>query len=174
MDAFERLYRLSSGYVYAVAYRVLGKAEDAEEVTQDVFMSVYRNLGRFRFRSAFTTWIYRITTNTAINLYRKRAKERKRAVPFNEGVRNGLEPLEKEIASCELERKEKEAMLLSLLEKLPVKQRVCVVLKDLEGLKYEEIAEVLKIKQNTVKSRLSRGRKKLISLNKKKGVNDEV
>ena len=86
MDAFREIYRMSSGYVYTIALKITGSREDAEEVTQDVFLSVHRKLGGFRFRSSLKTWIYRIVTNKAINAYRKNARERGKKVPFDDEI----------------------------------------------------------------------------------------
>ena len=170
MDAFEEIYRASSGYVYAVAYRVTGRKEDAEEVTQDVFISVHRNLRSFAFKSAFTTWVYRIAMNTAINLYRKKSKERGGNVPFDDAIDPGIHPHEGEDAVRALEKKDTKKLVQSMLGSLSEDQRACVIMKDLEGLKYEEIAKALNINLNTVRSRLSRAREKLVSLYGKGGV----
>ena len=69
IDAFERIYKVYSSYVNTIAFRIVGNREDAEEVTQDVFVRVYRSLARFEFKSSFKTWIYRIATNSAINVF---------------------------------------------------------------------------------------------------------
>ena len=86
MDAFEQVYKAASGFVYNVALRVVRNNADAEEVTQDVFMKIYRNLKNFQFRSAFKTWVYRITVNTAINYYRKSKKEDGDRVDFDSAI----------------------------------------------------------------------------------------
>lgn len=160
MEAFREIYRISSGYVYTVALKVTGSREDAEEVTQDVFLSVHKNLGSFQFKSSLKTWIYRITTNKAINAYRKNAKERGKKIPFDdaiavEDVRTGK--------TGDLDEEHNKKLVDSMLSSLPQDQRACMVLKDIEGLKYEEIAKVLRININTVRSRLKRAREKLIS-----------
>jgi RNA polymerase sigma-70 factor (ECF subfamily) len=160
MEAFEEIYRISSGYVYTVAIKVTGNREDAEEVTQDVFLSIHKNLKSFRFRSSFKTWIYRITTNKAINAYRKRSKERARKIPFDDET--AAEEIETPGVS-KLDEEHQKKLVSVMLESLPSEQRACVVLKDIEGLKYKEIALALKININTVRSRLKRAREKLIS-----------
>ncbi len=160
MEAFEEIYRTASGYVYTIALKVTGNREDAEEVTQDVFLSVHKNLGSFRFRSSFKTWIYRIATNRAINSYRKRSKERGRKVPFDDKIA-AEEAGAPGVSSLDEEHRKK--LVNAMLESLPLEQRACVVLKDIEGLKYEEIARVLGININTVRSRLKRAREKLVS-----------
>ncbi len=168
MTAFEEIYRASSRYVFSVAYRITGNSQDAEEVTQDVFVKVYRKLGTFAFKSAFSTWLYRIAMNAAINLYRKKSKERGRNLPFDDGIDSKKFSGENETLR-EMEKKESETLVRSMLESLTEGQRACVVLKDIEGLKYEEVATALGINLNTVRSRLSRAREKLTSLYGKGG-----
>lgn len=160
MNSFEEIYRISSGYVYTVALRVANNAEDAEEVTQDVFLSVYRNLRRFQFRSSFKTWLYRITTNTAINAYKKRKRQQGKSVVFDESIKTEGSA---EASEALFDKQHNEALVRKALEILPPDQRACVVLKDIEGLKYKEIAETLSININTVRSRLKRARQKLMS-----------
>lgn len=160
MGAFEEIYRITSGYVYTIALKVTGIREDAEEVTQDVFLSIHKNLKSFRFRSTFKTWIYRITTNKAINAYRKRSRERGKKIPFDDEI--AVEDVKAPGVSS-LDEEHKKKLVSLMLEGLPVEQRACVILKDIEGLKYEEIARALKININTVRSRLKRAREKLIS-----------
>lgn len=167
MSSFEEIYRSSSGYVFSVAYRVTGSRQDAEEVTQDVFIKVHRKLGTFAFKSAFSTWLYRIAMNTAINTYRRRSRERGKTLPFDEGI--DIEKDQEEGGPKEIEKKENEALVMSMLGSLTEEQRACVVLRDIEGLKYEEVAASLKINLNTVRSRLSRARERLVSLYGKNG-----
>jgi len=160
IEAFEDIYRKSSGFVYTVAYRVTTNREDAEEVTQDVFVSVYRNLKNFKFKSSFKTWAYRITVNTAINLKNRRKRKQGKNVPYEEA----LDADESVVTGPDaIEDSEREEQIKDMLDSLPQEQRICVVLKDIEGMKYEEIAETLKININTVRSRLKRAREKLIS-----------
>jgi len=159
IEAFEDIYKVFSGYVYAIAYRVLGNKEDAEEVSQDVFVKIYRNLHKFNFRSALKTWIYRITTNVAINMYKKTIKHKKRNVEYDDTIfseKNKGSKVEK------IEIEDKERTIKKMLEILPVDQKMCIVLKDIEGLSYEEISKALGVKLNTVRTRLKRAREKLI------------
>jgi len=166
-DAFEDIYRKASGYVHTIALRITNNTEDAEDVTQEVFVSLHKSLWKFRFKSSFKTWIYRVTVNRAITLYNKRKKKQTGTVPFEEHMERSDGPYE-EIS--ELENKEREELVAQMLEVLPPEQRACVVLKEIEGLKYEEIAKTLKIKINTVRSRLKRARGKLITIYKYKEV----
>ncbi len=173
MEAFEELYKLSSGYVYSVAYRVNGNPEDAEEVTQEVFVKVYRKLGTFSYRSKFSTWLYRVTVNTAINVYRKKAREKGRKISFDDGV-EVADPKTSGSALRDLEKKDSESLVMSMLAILPEEQRACVILRDIEGLKYEEVAEAMGTNLNTVRSRLNRARAKLMAAYGKKEDENEV
>lgn len=160
MEAFEDIYRRTSGYVYTVALRVTGNVPDAEEATQDVFLSVHRNLRKFRFASSFKTWIYRITMNRAINIYRKRKRTEGGRVRFDEG--NELDALAT-VKEETFDKEDNAARVNAMLEGLPEGQKACLVLKDIEGFSYQEIADTLRIKINTVRTRIKRAREKLIS-----------
>jgi RNA polymerase sigma-70 factor (ECF subfamily) len=80
MGAFRDIYHRASGYVYTLAYRVVSTKHDAEEVTQDVFLRLYRSLGSFKFEASFKTWLYRIAVNTALNHAKKRSRVTTREV----------------------------------------------------------------------------------------------
>ncbi len=159
MGAFEEIYKAFSSFVYNVALRITRNSADAEEVTQDVFMKIYRNLKRFEFRSAFRTWVYRITMNTAINQYRKSKREIGERVDYESVV----EELASEHSTVEeLIEKDNENRVNELLEKLNPKLKACLVLRELQGFSYHEIAETLKIPLNTVRTRLMRARQALL------------
>ncbi|MGB2600326.1 MAG: sigma-70 family RNA polymerase sigma factor [Candidatus Omnitrophota bacterium] len=161
LDAFEDIYRVTSGFVYNTALRVVANKEDAEEVTQDVFIKVHRNLKNFHFRSSLKTWIYRITVNTAINKYKKRKREMTRTVEYDDRIEvEGAS----ENAEKELYRKDNEKLIGSLLRMLNPQQRACIVLRSIEGLSYKEIADSLGTNINTVRTRLKRAREKILSI----------
>ena len=162
-EAFEKIYRAYSGFVYNVALRVVNDAGAAEEVAQDVFLTVYRKLKTFAFKSSFKTWIYRIAVNRAINHAKKRSKEAERSVAFDDTMerRLAVDPMNEHI-----DQAHREKVVSSLLAALNPDQRVCLVLRDLEGLSYEEIADTLETNINTVRSRLKRGRERLLALSK--------
>ncbi len=174
IEAFEEIYKVSSGYVYTVAFRVTNNREDAEEVTQDVFIKIYRNLKKFQFRSSFKTWAYRITVNMAINLINRRKRKKGKTVSYDEDIdhKTSMERSEERIA--EDTKKDNEELVENMLKILPPKLRTCIVLKDIEGLRYKEISEILKININTVRSRLKRARERLISRYGKGGSYHEV
>jgi len=159
MAAFEEVYRAASGFVYNVALRITQSGADAEEVTQDVFMKVYRSLKNFGFRSSFKTWVYRITVNTAINRYRQSAKHQRGRVD-HEGL---IESVPAQGSSAEQAiRNDNEQQLDKLIGALSEDHRACIVLREIEGLSYEEIAASLNIPVNTVRSRLKRAREALL------------
>jgi RNA polymerase sigma-70 factor (ECF subfamily) len=160
VESFEAIYKAYSGFVYNVSFRVVNNIDEAQEVTQEVFLTVHRKLKSFRFKSSFKTWIYRIAVNLAINHAKKKAKEQNRTVGYND------DDFSKSIDSFDegIEREQQEKTISILLESLNPDQRACVVLRNHEGLSYQEIAESLNININTVRSRLKRAREKLLSL----------
>jgi len=163
VESFEDIYKAYSDFVYNVAFRVVNNMDEAQEVTQEVFITVYRKLESFKFKSSFKTWVYRITINTAINFAKKRTKDRSRIVEFND--KNEFKTTVDSVSE-EIEEEQHEKMLSTLLEALNPDQRTCIVLRNIEGLSYQEIAESLNININTVRTRLKRAREKLIALRK--------
>ena len=162
MQAFEDVYKASSSFVYNVAFRVVNNREDALEVAQEVFMIIYHKLKNFRFESSFKTWAYRITANCAINFAKKNS--RAKTVPFEESFGEGAVFSEIE---AKMDQEHQSQLVEKLLGELSPDQRACVVLRDIQGLSYEEIAQALNININTVRSRLKRSREKLLSLKRK-------
>ena len=162
-EAFESIYKEYSGFVYNVAFRVVNNMDEAQEVTQEVFLAVYRKLKSFMFKSSFKTWVYRIAVNMAIDYTRKMSREKDYTVLYEEtdGLNKAIDPLGEKI-----EREQQEKNISTLLNALSPDQRACIVLRSIEGLSYQEIAESLGININTVRSRLKRAREKLIALRK--------
>ncbi len=163
VEAFEAIYKAYGPYVYNVVYRMLHHADDAQDVTQEVFVTVYRKLKTFGFRSSLKTWIYRIATNLAINHAKKREREQNRTVALDEKMESVLASNPADRADVRHAQREQ---VSALLEVLNADQRACLVLRDFEGLSYEEIAQTLGINLNTVRSRLKRGREKLLAFSK--------
>jgi RNA polymerase sigma-70 factor (ECF subfamily) len=162
-EAFKEIYDMTKGLVYNVALRVTGNREDAQEVAQEVFVNVYHKIGSFRFQSSFRTWIYRVTSNHAINWAKRESRLRRKNVTYEEEMHAGAAP--------DLPQSEEEKAFLAdkaqkILESLPPDQRACVVLRNMEGLSYEAIAQALNININTVRSRLNRAREKLLAMAK--------
>ena len=168
LKSFEAIYRASSGFVYNVAYRIVNNKQDAEEITQEVFLNVYHNLKGFRMQSSFKTWVYRITVNSAINYSKKISREKDKKEEYYKYM-NPWEIFEKSAASGE----SYEETIGLFLKTLNPDQRACVVLRNIEGLSYQEIAGVLKVGINTVRSRLKRAREKLLTM-KREVIKNEV
>jgi len=164
IESFENIYKETSGFVYNVAFRIVNNKQDTEEVVQDVFLNIYRNLKSFRFQSSFKTWVYRITVNCAINHVKKMARENNRVKEYG----NNLIQAGKISQGLEIEKvnEGQEEIISSFLKILDVNQRACIVLRNIEGLSYQEISDTLKININTVRTRLKRAREKLLNFGK--------
>jgi RNA polymerase sigma-70 factor (ECF subfamily) len=163
--AFGALVRRYQDRLYNTAYRLVGNAEDAQDVVQEAFLSAYQSLGNFKGDSLFFTWLYRIAVNTAISLKRKQ-----RAVLRIDGGRDGgpaVEPLDPSDVSRPghaLEQAEQGQRVQQALSRLSPEHRAVLVLKDMEGQKYESIADALRVPIGTVRSRLHRARLELREL----------
>jgi RNA polymerase sigma factor (sigma-70 family) len=140
---------------------VVNNREDAMEVAQEVFLTVHHKLKEFRFESSFKTWVYRITANTAINFAKKHS--RVKTVHFEESF--GDVAVENDV-HAQIDREHSNTVVENLLAELNPDQRACVVLRNIQGLSYEEVARALNININTVRSRLKRAREKLLSIKK--------
>jgi len=147
-DAFRQLYERYQDKVYASCYRILGEQTAAEDLAQEIFVKIYDELRRFKFQSKFSTWLYRIAVNHAIN----RANEASRHGRIHEKIAREL-PRETSGHSPMADRFMDDRVQKALME-LSEKLRAIVALRYLEGLSYDEIAEVLEISIGTVKSRL--------------------
>jgi RNA polymerase sigma-70 factor (ECF subfamily) len=151
--------------VFHLAWHLLGDQDEALDLSQDVFLSVFRTIGRFRGQSALRTWIYRIVINQARNRHRWwRRRHRGDQVSLDEHLaKHGDFPALTDAAAPDrvLGRKEQAARLWAALGRLPFEQRTAVVLREIDGLSYEEIAGSLGVAVGTVKSRLTRAREAL-------------
>jgi RNA polymerase sigma-70 factor (ECF subfamily) len=160
--AFQELLERHQGRVYHHALRLMGNSQDAEEVLQDTFLQVYRNLGRFEERSRFSTWVYRIATNEA--LMRLRRARRTREVFLEDALgRDSENPAESirdfsRSALEEVEERELLGILQRLLAEMPEEHRAVFAMRDIDGLTNAEVADVLEISVGAVKSRLHRAR----------------
>jgi RNA polymerase sigma-70 factor (ECF subfamily) len=146
--------------VFGLAYRFVGRVDEAEDLTQDIFVKVYQNLDRYQSgQGAFSTWLTAVARNLSIDHHRKRREERWRRIEGEGLVENLRSP--DEGPQMGLEREERETLVRSGLKALPQDLREPIILCDLQGLPYEEAATVLGVPLGTVKSRLNRGRLEL-------------
>ena len=159
MHAFEELILQHEKIVYNVALRMMNHSEDAKDISQEVFLKAYRNIGNFDERSQFSTWIYRITANTCIDEMRKR--KGRQSFSLEEGSMQRQVADAGETPEESMLREEQKSEILQALESLSPEHKVAVILRDIKGLSYEEIAEILELTLGTVKSRISRGRNQL-------------
>lgn len=150
-SATQELYRRYRESVYRVAWKIVLDREDALDVTQDVFVRVLRSIDNFRLQSRVSTWITRITVNASIDLLRRR----RRAVALRQAIA--------EVPQYErdLDDDLAQAQVRAAIEKLSEEHRTCLVLREMEGRSYEEIAESLGCSIGTVRSRIHRARAKV-------------
>ncbi len=164
--AYRTLIERYQGRIYAVAFGLAHDAEDARDIAQEAFTKAYRSLPGFRRGSSFYTWLYRITANLGIDHQRRKTRKLKRELQLDEtrltpeqahhtGPRPSATPRQN------LERKQLADRIRAAIDQLPPDQRNVIVLRELEGLSYKEIAETLDCAEGTVMSRLYYGRRKL-------------
>ena len=150
--------------VYGLAFNLLGNRDDALDLSQDVFLRVFRTLSSFRGQSALRTWIYRIVVNQARNRQRWwRRRHRAEQVSLDDYLRNfgDLEARQDILPDRLLASKETAAKIWQAMDHLPFEQRTALILREVDGLRYDEIAYSLDIAVGTVKSRLTRARQAL-------------
>jgi RNA polymerase sigma-70 factor (ECF subfamily) len=151
--------------VYQLAYHLLGTREEALDLSQEVFLRVFRTMGTFRGQSSLRTWIYRIVINQARNRQRwfRRRRQGDQVSLDEHQLAHGELPERGDLAAPDrvLARKQAAARLWEAMERLPFDQRTAIVLREFDGLSYEEIAFSLDIAVGTVKSRLTRARQAL-------------
>lgn len=164
--SFDELYKEFAGFVYNVALRIALNTSDAEELTQEVFITVIKKAHTFNGLSSIKTWFYRVTVNTALNYLNKKSRGSKKEVELDEAIAQGL-PSYKDTPEDALDKSFANERVNNLLEKLPPEQKACIVLRELQGLSYEEIAQVLALNINTVRTRIKRARETLMKLSAK-------
>ena len=150
--------------VYGLAFNLMGDRDEALDVSQEVFLRVFRTLSQFRGQSALRTWIYRIVINQVRNRQRWwRRRHRSELVSLDEHLRHfgDVESTREVLPDRLLASKETATRIWDALDRLPFDQRIALVLREVDGLKYEEIAFSLDVAVGTVKSRLTRARQSL-------------
>ena len=160
VQAFEELMQSHESRIYAIALRMMGNREDAQDCAQEAMVRIYRAMGSFKGQSALATWIYRITMNTCLDELRRR-KARK-VTSLDSLVDNGWSPTDTGDTPEEHGlRVEKQNALNQAIQSLPDDMRAAIILRDVKGYSYDEIASILDANVGTIKSRISRGREKL-------------
>jgi len=167
-DAFEALVRKYQGWVFTLAYRMLGDRADAEEMAQEIFLKAYRALPRFERKSKFSTWLYSIATNHCLNqLESRRRRPRFQEIGGSERAQGNPSPLVEAIVDPTpgpeqaLEQDDMRRLVQRHLFDLTPEHRTVLVLRDIQGLAYGEIGELLGLAPGTVRSRLHRARMEL-------------
>ena len=158
--AFSELMAAHEKRMYAVAFRLCGNHEDAQDCLQDAMLRIYRAISGFKGQSSFATWVYRITTNTCLDELRRR--KTRQSTSLDSLLDTGWSPTD------DLDTPERHALMSEkrreieqAIASLPDDMRTAIVLRDIQGFAYDEIARMLGANVGTVKSRISRGRERL-------------
>lgn len=165
MEAFEQLVSHNEKIVYNVIYRIINNSEDTYDLAQDTFIKAYTRIHQFNEESKFSTWLYRIATNTALDeLRRRKGKETFSINQAMQGEESEIIPQhrdENENVEEKIIEQEKGEMIEIALKELSEEHRVILILRDMQSLSYDEISKVLDITLGTVKSRISRARREM-------------
>ena len=163
--AFELLVRKYKTTVFNTIYSIMGNAQEADDIAQEVFLKVYTKADSFKGESSFSTWLYRITVNRCVDeLRRRKNKIISYEIEFNQEeklkLKDVLASRENDITE-KLRRKELQDIIQKAMNSLPEKYRIILTLKEIEGLSYKEISQIMKISLAKVKIWLFRARQKL-------------
>lgn len=158
--AWDTLVRAYWRRVFNIAYKFVARFDEAEDLTQEIFVKLFRALPTYDRRASFETWLTRVSRNLCIDHYRRRRREEER---FTVEIDPDAIELEELVSGPDatLEQREEVAIVRRALAKLPPTYREAVALRDIHELSYEQIAERLQLAEGTVKSRINRGRKEL-------------
>ena len=168
MTAFDQLVIKHKDKLFNMVYWLLGDYQEANDCSQEIFIKVFRSIKKFRFQSSFSTWLYRIAVNTCKNRIKSSAfRWKKRTVSLENPKRSKQDNRSYEIRNGSpspensLERKEQIMLIQKAVKALPQEQNQVIVLRDIQGLSYKEIADITGLNLGTVKSRLARARLEL-------------
>ncbi len=170
--SFEVLIEPYQKKAFNIAYRMLGNLEDANDVTQEAMIKIYKSISGFQGKSSFSTWLYSVVSNSCIDYIRK--NRRAVVVSLDREYDTGESMYKFEVADemntpeYLFERNETKRIIHDAINQLNVDQREIIILRDINGFSYNEIAEILKCSEGTVKSRISRARSNLKTLLTKK------
>lgn len=171
--AFALLVEANQGKIYSLCYRMTGNPEDAADLTQDAFLHAWRGLASFSGQSAFSTWLYRLASNACIDFLRREKRRQALSITL-EDEDNGEEhqldlPDDRWSPHRSLEQKEIQSAVQNGLLSLSPEHRQVLLLRETEGLSYQEIAQCLNLEEGTVKSRIARARLALKDILSKSG-----
>lgn len=164
--AFEELISSYEKLIFNASYRMMGNTQDAEDISQEVIIKVYKNLAACKSAAAFKSWLFRIINNSCIDEMRRR--KGKTALSLDASQNDGESYIENPVLrdditpESEYLRKDTNKKIQQAIDNLPPDYKAVIVMRDINGMSYEEIAEVLALSMGTVKSRIARGRKKLM------------
>ncbi|MEP7307181.1 MAG: RNA polymerase sigma factor [Acidobacteriota bacterium] len=171
--AWESIVRQYRRKVFNTAYKFVGRHEQAEDLTQDIFLKIFKSLDTFDSRANFQTWLISVSRNLCIDHYRRVRKERETI--DHQVDANELSPLSHEPSPMAgLERRDRVSLLRHAMAKLPETLRTAVLMRDIQEMTYQEIADTLRLPEGTVKSRINRGRTELARHVKRLGGPDAV
>ncbi len=159
-QAFDEVYSRFAQLVFNLAFRMSGKPEEAEDLAQEIFIRIHKHLGRFNGRSTLKTWIYRVTLNHCRSKLGRKRYPTQPLAEENEGEGARLIDPRRDPEDVAMAHDTGRQISLALRQVKPA-FREAVMLRDLQGLSYEEIAEILKVRIGTVRSRIARGRERL-------------
>lgn len=166
-DAFEVLVERHQKKMLNIAYRMMGDYNDACDVTQETFIAAYKSIKKFKAEAKFSTWLYRIVVNLAKNRLKQLSGRKRREGPLDDQAGNNNEEISGQSfigesdPGVQLENREREFNVQKCITSLDEEYREVLVLRDIQGFSYEEIQDMLKIPDGTVKSRLARARNAL-------------
>ncbi|MCT4619873.1 MAG: sigma-70 family RNA polymerase sigma factor [Marinisporobacter sp.] len=173
IESFETLIKEHEKLAFNIAYRMLGNIEDAKDATQDAFIKAYKALHKFKGESIFSTWLYKIVTNTCLDLLRKRKSQKTcsydRQIDTEDGNIIRELPDEDNIPEDIVAKKERQRNIQKAINSLSENHKIVIVLRDIKGFSYEEMSKILNCSEGTIKSRISRARqalRKVIEKNK--------
>jgi RNA polymerase sigma-70 factor (ECF subfamily) len=162
-DAFDKLVERNVRTVHALVYRFLREASMIDDITQEVFLRVYRYAPRYKPTAKFSTWLYRITANLCFNVMRSRKKRRAASLDAmgDDDSRRDVPDTHQPRPGADLEAEDRRRLVNAAVERLPESQRLAIVLNKFHDLSYDDIAEVMETTTMAVKSLLSRARANL-------------
>jgi len=158
-NAFRQLFEQYQHLVFNICFRMTGKREDAEDITQDVFIKIFHGIGNFRGEAKLSSWIYRLTVNTCLKKVRRKKLESWISLDFL--FPDSEEPTREILPDQQIENSETETLVQRAIQQLPAQQKTALILQRYENLSIEEIARVLEISLSAVDALLHRARENL-------------